>query len=113
MFRQVTENSFRVNIDFFCDCLHVANSLQFTLILSDGSVAIPQPCTEDLSADTTANRAGVFFNYKSENHCCTEIKFTDRVVPVTEISEKLKLCTKELVISPGLPFNPTDASYFI
>ena len=74
---------------------------------------IPQPCTEDLSVDTVANRAGVFFNYKSENHCSTEIKFTDRVVPVTEISKHPKLCTKELVISPGLPFYPTGAPYFI
>ena len=74
---------------------------------------IPQPCTEDLSADTAANRTGVFFTYKSENYCSSEIKFTDGVLPVTEISEQPKLCTKELVISPGLPFYPTGAPYFI
>lgn len=74
---------------------------------------IPQPCTEDLSADTAASRAGVFFNYKSESRCSSEIKFADRVVPVAEISEQPKLCTKQLVISPGLPLYPTGASYFI
>ena len=109
----MTGNSFQVNI-YLDACLdrYLANSF---LILSDGSVMIPQPCTEDLSADTEANEvqfSGVFFTCKPEKRCSGKIKFTDRSLPVPELSERPKLCPKELVIAPGSPFHPTGTFHF-
>ena len=77
---------------------------------------IPQPCTEDLSADTGANKvqfSGFFFNCEPEKQCFGEIKFTDRFLPVVKLSEQPKLCPKKLVIAPGLPFHPTGTFHFL
>ena len=77
---------------------------------------IPQPCTEDLSSDTGANKAqysGISFNCKPEKHCLGEIKYNNRISPVLELREQPKLCTKKLVIAPGLPFHPTGILYLI
>ena len=109
----MTGNSFQVNI-YLGACLdrYLANSF---FILSDGSVMIPQPCTEDLSADTGANEvqfSGVFFNCKLEKRCSGEIKFTDRFLPGPELSEQPKLYPKKLVIATGLPFHPTGTFHF-